>query len=292
MMVKYSAWGFPKYPDSPASGLLLRRAASLEHLPGDVEAHAEVVDEVEEREGLEDRVGVRHLDEDGDVTQQPERRQRQGDLAEGDRARRVDVPDGDEDQQRADEQQRADGAGAEVEDDYVERSYVPVAREAQEEMVGLGAVSRLGVHPAELVARREDGERSQSDTEGSAGQVAGGPQKEDGGEDVGHVVHDVVQEHAVEKRQELLYPKAASQEAVGAVYDEGREHEPQGGHGLAVIGGYQDQERQHRSARRVQVHRRGPQAQPGRDRHRALSVDVFHRPSLLLCPATHTLILR
>src|SRR5215210_565156 len=136
MMVKYSAWGFPKYPGSLASGFL-RRAASLEHLPGDVEAHAEVVDEVEEREGLEDGVGVRHLDEDGDVTQQPERRQRQGDLAEGDRARGVDVPDGDEDQQRADEQQRADGAGAEVEDDYVERSYVPVAREAQEEMVGL-----------------------------------------------------------------------------------------------------------------------------------------------------------
>src|SRR5918994_4913133 len=86
----------------------LRHAAGLEHLPGDVETHAEVVDEVQERESPEDGIWVRHLDEDRDVAEQPERGERQGELAKGSCARRVNVPDGYEDQERADEQDRAD----------------------------------------------------------------------------------------------------------------------------------------------------------------------------------------
>src|SRR5918994_5040001 len=181
----------------------LRHAAGFEHLPGDVEAYAEVVDEVEEREGPKDGIWIRHLDEDGDVAEKPERGERQGELAEGACARRVDVPDGYEDQERADEQYCADGGCSKVEDDEVERRYVPIAREAQEEVVRLGIVPGLGVHAAKLVARREDGDGRQGHAERPAGKVPGAPQKEDGGENVGHVVHDVVEEAAVEGRQEL-----------------------------------------------------------------------------------------
>src|SRR3712207_6139989 len=146
----------PSPPDASAHGAywgglaprlersFLRHAAGSQHLVGDVEAHAEVVDEVEKREGPEDGIWIRHLDEDRDVAEQPERGERQGKPTEGACARRVNVPDGYEDQERAEEQYRADRGCSEVEDDEVERRYIPVAREAQEEVICLGAVACLG----------------------------------------------------------------------------------------------------------------------------------------------------
>src|SRR5215211_2195906 len=57
-------------------GLLLQ-AARLEHLAGKVEAEAEVVDQVEDREAQDQGVGIGHLQEDHRVAHEPERGERE-----------------------------------------------------------------------------------------------------------------------------------------------------------------------------------------------------------------------
>src|SRR5918998_6634068 len=68
-------------------------AALFEQLAGEVEAEAEVVEEIEDREAQDQGVGVGHLQQDRRVAHQPERGERERELVEGDRARRVDVAD-------------------------------------------------------------------------------------------------------------------------------------------------------------------------------------------------------
>ena len=110
-----------------------------------------------------------------------------------------------------------------VEHDHVEGDDVPVAGEAQEEVVG-----GLRVHPAELVAGGQQRERREQPAEPAVGEVAGGPQQHDRGEDVGQVVDDVVQQGAVEPGDGLLDPELAGQHPVGAVDEEGGQAQPEG----------------------------------------------------------------
>src|SRR5687767_894863 len=134
-------------PPQCASGLALLGAASFEQLTREVEAEAEVVDEVEDGEGQNKGVGVGHLPEYRCVARQPQGGERQGELAEGDRARRVDVADRDEDQERAGHEHGGEHQRAGMKDDGVEGDDVEVAWEAEEVMI-----FGLGVNAAELVA--------------------------------------------------------------------------------------------------------------------------------------------
>src|SRR5215211_7315524 len=208
---------------------LLFQAPGLEQLAGEVETEAEVVDEVEDGEGQNKGVGFRHLPEYRGVACEPHGRERQGELAKGDRARRVDVADRDEDQERAGHEHGGEHKGAWMEDDGVEGDDVEVAWEA-EEVVVLG----LGVHAAELVAAGKKRQRGQDYPRVAVGQVPFAPEQDHGGEDVGHVVHDVVEERPIEERECLADPEAAGQETVGAVDEERDEHQPQRLYGLTL----------------------------------------------------------
>src|SRR5919106_703849 len=99
-----------------------------------------------------------------------------------------------------------------MEDDGVEGDDVEVAGEA-EEVVVLG----LGVYAAELVARGKERQRGEDYPRVAFGQVPFTPEQHHGGEDVGHVVNDIVQERPVEEGERLADPEAAGEETVGRV---------------------------------------------------------------------------
>src|SRR5215212_3889381 len=145
-----------------------------------------------------------------------------------------------------------------MEDDGVEGDDVEVAGEAEEEVV-LG----LGVNAAELVATCQKRQRSQNYPRVALGQVPFAPEQDDGGEDVSHVVHDVVQERPVEEGERLADPEAAGQKTVSTIDEERSEHEPQRLYGFALKGGHEHKEREHGTARRVQVHGYGLRPEPG-----------------------------
>src|SRR4028118_995831 len=105
-------------------------AAGFEQFAREVEAEAEVIDEVEDGEGQDAGVGVGHLPEYDGVAREPEGRERQGELAEGDGAGGVEVTDRDEDQKRAGDEYGGENQWAGVKDDGVEGHDVEVAREA------------------------------------------------------------------------------------------------------------------------------------------------------------------
>src|SRR5688572_12491213 len=97
-----------------------------------------------------------------------------------------------------------------MEDDGVEGDDVEVAGEPQKVVV-LG----LGVHAAELVAAGKKRQRDQDYPRVAVGQVPFAPEQHHWGEDVCHVVNDVVQERPVEEGERLAYPEAAGEQTVG-----------------------------------------------------------------------------
>src|SRR5687767_1581180 len=145
-----------------------------------------------------------------------------------------------------------------MEDDGVEGDDVEIAGEA-EEVVVLG----LGVDAAELVAGCQKRQCGENYTSVAGGQVSFAPEQDHGGEDVGHVVNYVVQERPVEEGERLADPETAGEETVGRVDEERGEHQPQRLYGLALEGGHEHKEREHGSARRVQVHGHGLRPEPG-----------------------------
>src|SRR4028119_461327 len=88
-----------------ALGLLLQ-ATGFEHLGREVEAQAEVVEEVEEGEGQDQGVRVGHLPEDRGVAPEPERGEGEREPPEDHGARRVDVAYRHEDEEGADHEHR------------------------------------------------------------------------------------------------------------------------------------------------------------------------------------------
>src|SRR5215203_2178132 len=193
-------------PPQCTSGFALLGAAGFEQLAREIETEAEVVDEVEDGEGQNKGIGLRYLPEYRCVAREPQGRERQGELAEGDGARRVDVADRDEDQKRAGHEHGGEHQGAKMEDDGVEGDDVEVAGEA-EEVVVLG----LGVHAAELVAGGQERQRGQDYPRVASGQVSLAPEQDHGGEDVGHVVDYVVEEGPVEEGERLGDAEAAGE---------------------------------------------------------------------------------
>jgi hypothetical protein len=132
----------------------------------------------------------------------------------------------------------------------------------------------LGVHAAELVAGGQERQRCENYPRVAVGQIPSAPQQDHRGEDVGHVVNDIVKERPVDEGERLADPEAAGEETVRAVDEERDQHQPKRLYSLALEGGHEHQEREHRSARRVQVHGYGFQPEPGR-RISAAHISVF-----------------
>src|SRR5215211_3747381 len=156
-----------------------------------------------------------------------------------------------------------------MEDDGVEGDDVEVAGEA-EEVVVLG----LGVHAAELVAGGQKRQCGEHYPRVAGEQVPFAPEKDHGGEDVGHVVYDIVQERTVEEGERLPYPKAAGEQTVGRVDEERGEHQPQSLYGLTLECGHEHKQSEHGAARRVEVYGHGFRPKPGR-RLRVAHVSSF-----------------
>ena len=210
--------------------------AGFEQLAREVEAEAEVVDEVEDGEGQDRGIRVGHLPEYRGVAREPQGCEGQGELAEGDRARRVDVADRYEDQERAGHEHGGEHQRAWMEDDGVEGDDVEVAGEA-EEVVVFG----LGIDAAELVAgcqKRQRGEDYASIAGGILRSRAG-PR----GRRRRSCSQRCCQVAPRRRRERLADPETAGEETVGRVDQERGEHEPQRLYGLALEGGHEHEER-------------------------------------------------
>ena len=129
----------------------------------------------------------------------------------------------------------------------------------------------LGVRAAELVARREQGDRCQRGSPDAGRQVVTGPEQHHGRERVGDVVDDVVQARTVEARDGLLDAQASCQHAVGPVDDQRRQQDPQRADLVAVHGGRHREQGEHRAARGVEVQRPSGDTQARRSHERLLS---------------------
>ena len=106
--------------------------------------------------------------------------------------------------------------------DDVEGHDVPVRREPEEEVV-VG----LRVGAAELVAGRQQRDGRDDAAGGAVREVPVGPQQHHRREGVGDVVDDVVEQGAVEVRDDRLDVEAPGQHAVGAVDDHRGQEQPQ-----------------------------------------------------------------